>query len=418
MPDCQTPHSYTPVIKYTTVVILFSVTFLTISQLWSKTESISWTGRELQIIQSLSLAVLPEPADPGNRYVHDKNAIALGNRLFFDKRLSRNSTVSCASCHQPDNNFSDQRTVAMGQALGRRNTPSLQGVAYNHWFFWDGRKDSLWSQALSPLENPAEHDFSRTALIRLIINDQDYRQAYTEAFGTTGVIDAINVDSLNVDARPSGTLTQIKAWKALPTTQREPINRIFANIGKALAAYITTLKPQPGRFDDYVQALQNHTPDTQKTLSHSELRGLRLFINRKSGCINCHSGPLFSNQSFHNVGSGGKGDSGRAAVLSRVKLDDFNCLGKYSDAKPEQCRELIFMQTDRHQLWGSFKTPSLRNVSHTAPYFHDGRYATLTEVLDHYTKAKPADTHLPTIELSAQDKRDIIAFLKTLAAPP
>lgn len=391
---------------------LLLVVMMTAGYLWSDNRPTAWTEQELQVIQSLSLAVLPARTDQSNRYADNEDAIALGTRLFFDRRLSKNGTVSCAGCHKPDNYFSDQRIVAMGQDIGRRNTPSLLGVAYNNWFLWDGRKDSLWSQALSPLENPAEHDFSRTALVRLILGDQGYLKAYSDIFGSTADIAA---DSLPTDAHPSGTIAQIKAWKALPITQREQINRVFANTGKALAAYVTTLKPLAGRFDEYIHTQQNDHRNSQ-ILSNTELRGLRLFISKKSGCINCHSGPLFSNQSFHNIGSGGQGDSGRGAALSRVKLDPFNCLGKFSDAQPEQCQELRFMQTNRHQVWGSFKTPGLRNVSNTAPYFHDGRYATLTDVLDHYTNTTAGDTHLPEINLSVQDKQDIIAFLKTLAA--
>jgi cytochrome c peroxidase len=304
----------------------------------------------------------------------------------------------------------------MGQDIGRRNTPSLHGVAHNSWFFWDGRKDSLWSQALAPLENPAEHDFSRSALAKLILSDRNYYQAYTGLFSQP---ENLNPQTLPDDAQPSGSIAQIKTWKALPLSQRQQIDRIFANTGKALAAYVTTLKPLESRFDAYAQAMQNNANAGNSTLLHeNELRGLRLFISSKAGCINCHSGPLFTNQSFHNIGSGGEGDSGRAAALSSVKLDRFNCLGEYSDATTEQCRELRFMQTDRHQLWGSFKTPTLRNVSNTAPYFHDGRYKTLAEVLDHYTAAKSTETHLPAIELSTQDKLDLSAFLEVLTARP
>lgn len=372
----------------------------------------SWSSAELQTLQSLALSRLHAHQDHSNQYATDKAAIDFGTQLFFDQRLSRHSNISCASCHKPDQYFADRLTMSMGADIGRRNTPSLHGVTYNDWFFWDGRKDSLWAQALAPLENPAEHDFSRTAVTKLLLSDKNYYQTYKKIFGQPA---AMNPATLSIDAQPSGSIEQIKAWKALPIEQRRQVDRIFANTGKALAAYVSTLKPLTSRFDTYAAAVQSNTGNSD-LFRDDELRGLRLFISKKAGCINCHSGPLLTNQSFHNIGSGGPGDTGRAAAISRVKLDRFNCLGEYSDATAEQCRELRFMQTDRHQLLGSFKTPGLRNVSNTPPYFHDGRYQTLAEVLDHYTNAKPGATHLPAIELSTKDKQDLIAFLKTLAA--
>ncbi len=340
-----------------------------------------WTDAEKKLISSLALNNLKPVSDPSNRYENDATAIAFGTRLFFDQSLSRDGKVSCASCHKPQAFFNDQLVLAMGQDIGRRNTPSLHGIAYNDWFFWDGRKDSLWSQALAPLENQAEHGFSRTTLAKLIMSNPTYFTTYTKIFGEPGNLDP----------------------------------EIFANTGKAIAAYVATLKPLASRFDTYAQAIQDENRN-DKLLNPDELRGLRLFIGKKAGCINCHSGPLLTNQSFHNIGSGSKGDAGRAVAINKVRFDPFNCLGAYSDATEDQCEELRYMQRDGHQLWGSFKTPSLRNVSNTPPYFHDGRYKTLAEVIDHYTDSKPDKTHLPAVELTARDKLDLIAFLKTLSA--
>jgi len=371
-----------------------------------------WTDTELKTIKSLSLANLKPSSNSGNKYTDNKEAIALGTQLFFDKRLSKDGNISCATCHKPATFFSDELTLAMGRDIGRRNTPSLHGAAYNDWFLWDGRKDSLWSQALAPLENPAEHDFSRTAITKLILSNNAYLETYTKVFGQPS--DLAHQELPN-EAHPNGNIQQIKAWKSFSNVQRKQINQLFANTGKAIAAYVTTLKPLESRFDKYAQNINSQTQE-EELLKPDELRGLRLFINKKSGCIGCHSGPLLTNQSFHNIGTGGKGDSGRAAAISRIQLDPFNCLGKYSDAAEDQCQELRYMQRDRHQLWGNFKTPSLRNVANTPPYFHDGRYETLAAVIDHYTDTKAAETHLPAIELTAEDKLDLVAFLKTLSA--
>ncbi|MGB0846866.1 MAG: cytochrome-c peroxidase [Thiolinea sp.] len=361
----------------------------------------------------MSLNALQTKSDHSNQYAQNPSAAALGEKLFFDKRLSQNGEISCATCHHPDNYFTDGRIIALGQKVGKRNTPSLHGVAYNTWFFWDGRKDSLWSQALAPFENTAEHNFSRTNVAKLLFTDPTYNTLYTDVFGSNELPDLL---ALPDNAQPSGSITQIKAWKNIPTDHKRSINKLFTNTGKALAAFITTIQPLRTRFDDYVDAYNSGQHDN-KHLNDFELAGLRLFISPKAQCINCHFGPLFTNQSFHNVGTGRAGtDSGRAAALDKIRFDTFNCLGDYSDASDEQCNNLKFMQRDRHSLWGAFKTPTLRNVSNTAPYFHDGRSKTLAEVIDHYTQLEADKTHLQALELSAEEKQYLIAFLTALTS--
>ena len=122
-------------------------------------------------------------------------------------------------------------------------------------------------------------------------------------------------------------------------------------------------------------------------LNDSEQRGLKLFIGAESGCANCHSGPLFGNKEFHNIGTGIPAkDNGRSEVIESVIRDEFNCLGKYSDAKPDQCMELKYINRNKHSLSGAFKTSSLRGIKDTAPYMHDGRYTSLHEVMEHYDR--------------------------------
>ena len=141
-----------------------------------------WTQQELVSLRSL--AALPANAikDVSNRYLHNADAAALGQALFFDKRFSRNGQIACASCHQADKQFADGLSVAQALGTGSRNTPSLLGVAQQHWFFWDGRKDSLWSQALAPWENPLEHGFTRTEAVKLLATDAHYASQYQAVF--------------------------------------------------------------------------------------------------------------------------------------------------------------------------------------------------------------------------------------------
>lgn len=367
-----------------------------------------WTAAELATLQSLSLANLSPAIDSSNRFAQHPQALALGRELFFDRRLSRNGNIACATCHQPDKAFSDGKPVAIALATGTRNTPSLLGVAHQDWFFWDGRKDSLWSQALEPLENPAEHGLTRTEVVRLLLTDTHYRQQYQALLKNIPTADTLQ--QLPTAASPQGNLAQLQAWKQLPQAQREQIDAVFAATGKFLAAYVSSLSLAPSKLDTLAQQPAALTPN--------ESAGAKLFIG-KAQCILCHSGALLSNQTFQNIGTGILGkDSGRAAVLDTLRTDRFNCQGKHSDAPPESCTELQFLTRSRHAVNGAFKVPSLRNVAKTAPYFHDGRFATLEQVVDYYRQAAQPnaqdDNDLPLIQLSDTETQQLLAFLKIL----
>lgn len=357
----------------------------------------------LVVLLPLVLGAKPElPAasvtDPSNRFLHNPAAVTLGQQLFFDVRLSRNGQISCASCHQPDKAFTDGKTVAVGLAQGTRNTPTLLGVAQQDWFFWDGRKDSLWSQALESLENPAEHGLTRVEVVQRVLQQPQYRQQYAALLPT--LADVAQISGLP-PASPNGTLEQLQAWKQLPREVREQVDSLFAATGKFIATYVSSL-PLPKR------------PVPQ---SEAVIAGARLF-HGKAQCSLCHSGALFSNQTFQNIGTGSFGrDSGRAAVVDTVRHDRFNCLGHYSDAQPRDCSALRFLNRERHALVGAFKVPHLVALQQTAPYFHDGRAPTLQAVVEHYVEAaqhQPKENDLPPLELTAQEKQQLVRFLEAL----
>jgi cytochrome c peroxidase len=286
----------------------------------------------------------------------------------------------------------------------------LLGVAYGSWFFWDGRKDSLWSQALAPIESNVEHGFTRTACAFLI--SKNYRSEYEEIFGKMP-------DITNAVASPSTEdVVVLKTWVSMTPDKRDEVNRIYANMGKAIAAYVRTIVPGPSRFDRYAEALPNKDTGMAKSLSPEELNGLRLFIG-KAKCTNCHSGPLFSNGDFHNIGVPTPPkmpyDKGRVDGIRKVLSDEFNCLGRYSDAGPRDCAELRFLDTKIEKYDGAFKTPTLRNVAERAPYMHAGQFATLKEVLEFYRQSKSHE--LGHTELSDEDLRQLEAFLRSLSGP-
>jgi cytochrome c peroxidase len=156
-------------------------------------------------------------------------------------------------------------------------------------------------------------------------------------------------------------------------------------------------------------------------LTAEEIAGLKLFIG-KANCSTCHTGPRLTDDSFHNTGvptvAGLPEDLGRKTGAKQVTADPFNCLGKFSDAGPEVCSELLFMVKDGPQLTRAYKPPSLRGAATRPPYMHSGQFATLEEVVDHYSRAPAAPsggTELHPLDLSERERQQLIAFLKTLA---
>lgn len=378
-----------------------------------------WNEPQRAALRELWLGSLgPPPNDPSNRFADDPHAARLGARLFRDSRLSGDGRVACASCHDPARAFSDGLTLSKGATMGVRNTPSVLGAAHAPAFFWDGRRDSQWSQAITPIEGPTEMAGARTLVVALIAHK--YRADYESIFGQ---LPSIAPEYLRSAATPLGTSAQRAAWGELPSAARDAINRVFANVGKALAAYQRALVFEPSRFDRYVSRVldgQHYLAD--RLFSEDEQRGLELFIG-KANCTFCHRGALLTGHEFFSLGLpfGSPGpDPGRAEAFRQQREDPFNCLGPYSDAKAEACTEVRFLADDKLGFLASFKTPSLRNVSLTAPYMHAGQLKTLPEVIAHYAAAPsvpfPEHTDLQPLPLNDAERKQLVAFLQTLAS--
>jgi cytochrome c peroxidase len=375
-----------------------------------------WSNDELTRIQSLSLASLPAlKPDPSNRVADDPAAAALGKALFFDTRLSASGAISCASCHKPDRQFQDDLPVGHGMATGTRRTMPIAGTAYFPFLFWDGRKDSQWSQALGPLENPLEHGADRTMVVRLVM--AAYAPQYQALFGSVP-----SLSGAPEHAMPGQSGELAAAWNAMTADQQAAVNLVYANVGKSIAAFERTIEPQPTRFDAYAAALaSDDATKANGILTEAERNGLKLFIGQ-GNCVSCHNGPLLTDNAFHNLGLPGataSGDSGRSMAVATLKDDPFNCLGAFSDAKPSSCGELKFMESASPDLIGAFRSPSLRGVAQRAPFTHAGQFATLNDVLTHYNNAPAASfgkSELKPLGLSEAQLHDIEAFLKTLDA--
>lgn len=377
-----------------------------------------WSKEELGQLQQLSIASLPPlPQDPSNRVADDERAAELGQRLFFDQRLSSNGQVACASCHLPDKLFQDGTPLAKGVGTTDRRTMSIIGTAHSPWQFWDGRKDSQWSQALGPLESAVEHGGDRTQYVHLLA--QEYLADYEAIFGRMP-----DLAGLPRHAGPVADAKASAAWEVLTPAQRDTVSGVFANLGKAIAAYERRIEPGPSRFDTYVKAAaQGDAREMQASLSRDEIAGLKLFLG-KGQCLQCHSGPLFTNNEFHNTGvpaaRGLPADSGRLGGAKKVLQDEFNCLGRFSDAKPEQCGEIRFLADDSANQLRQFRVPSLRNVAERAPYMNAGQFASLREVVQHYNRAPAAPqghSELKPLGLSDREVDQLVAFLGTLSGP-
>ena len=288
--------------------------------------------------------------------------VALGERLFHEKRLSGNGTRSCASCHDRGHAFADSRTFSIGAEgkAGTRNAMPLFNLAWNGAFFWDGRAKTLREQVLMPIADAHEMNERPEHAVKKLAADPAYAAEFAKAFGSPGI-----------------------------TTDR---------LALALEQFLLTLISQNSKFDRAVRKVAE--------LAEDEKRGLQLFVTefdparglRGADCFHCHGGTLFTDYQFHNNGLRlEEADIGRMAVTGNAE--------------------------DR----GKFKAPSLRNIARTAPYMHDGRFTTLEEVIEHYSsdvqRSATLDPNLAKhpatgLQLTADEKRDLIAFLKTLTDEP
>lgn len=399
-----------------TGIALVIVAALALWAFWPRSQ---WTTEETELLSGLWIGSLPPlPPDPSNRYADDPRAAELGHKLFFDTRFSITGDVSCATCHQPELMFTDGLSLAEGVGTTDRKTMTVIGTAYSPWQFWDGRKDSQWAQALGPLESAVEHGGARTMYAHLIA--EHYRAEYETIFGP--LPDFSDRSRFPAMAGPVDDPAARSAWDAMTPEDQDAVTQVFVNVGKAIAAYERLLLPAPSRFDQYVEALLNQDRRALNTaLTEDEVAGLRLFIG-KAECIQCHNGPLFTNNDFHNTGvPTGQGlslDMGRASGVQALLNDEFNCLGRWSDAGEMDCVELRFLVSEGEELEGAFKPSTLRNIAETAPYMHAGQFATLEEVLRHYNQAPDSPvghTELEPLNLTDGEIVQLAAFLRALS---
>ena len=373
------------------VVVFFALFFskaVAAPELFTETERVFFNSHGPWTIDNTS--------DPSNIYSAKSSAIEFGRELFFDVRLSRYNNVSCASCHIPNNAFSDGRPTAVGAKLLDRNTIALANLKQQHWYGWAGQTDTLWGQSIRPLLNPKEMDMSTEILVARIRNNADLGISYKNIFGQSA--------SLHDE------------------------QTVLVNIAKALAAFQETITTPPTSFDNFYQAVKNGDQQGVRAYPQQALSGLKIFLG-KGRCSFCHFGPNFTNGEFHNIGishftATGDVDPGRTAGLAHYFDYPFNRNGRYSD-EGKASAELApgnFVKL-QHGNWGEFRVPSLRNVANTGPYMHNGSITTLREVVEYYSTINldrlhgKGETLLRPLPLSESEIDSLIAFLHTLSNP-
>ena len=337
----------------------------------------------------------PPPArrDPSNRVSGKREAILLGERLFFSPRLSGTGGILCASCHETWRSFSDGRPRAVGIAPVDRNTQSLANVRLNRWFGWDGANDTLWSQSIRPLLDPREMRSSPAHVAALVRGDPELSGFYERTF----------------DARP-------------PASDEA----LLVDVGKALAAYQETLASDRTPFDEFRDALARRDFEAASRYPVQARRGLRIFLG-KGACAGCHSGPNFSDGEFHRTGvasllQDGEADTGRQAGIRKLLAGRYNLLGAFNDDPSRATAGGTRAASAERDTVAAFRTPSLRDITLTAPYMHDGRAASLCGV----ALRPPADDvqdanaarESSRVQLSQDEAHDLVAFLETLTAAP
>lgn len=400
-------------------------------------------GGDLRVLAAAHSPLPAVPADPTNAYADNAAAATLGQMLYFDKSYSgalnhsadggngslglagEAGKVSCFSCHgsaSGDDNRSIPNNVSLGTDYGTRNALGVVNSSFYAWTNWGGRFDTQWSLPLAVAENRALMKSGRLDIAHLMF--EKYRAEYDAVFPTpldpslSG--DAGDASRFPLTGRPKQGMEPDGAWEAMAAGDRAIINRIYANYGKAIAAYMRKLVSRNAPFDRFMAGDDN-------AISASAKRGILVFLN-KGDCAGCHSGPNFSDDQFHAIGVPQTGprvpavDTGRFADLPALLGSPFNSAGAFSDKPDAGKLDGLVLSTG---MIGQFRTKSLRGLGASAPYMHSGQLATIEDVVEFYDQGGgpvpdggTKDARVRPLGLTTQEKADLAAFLRTLDGDP
>ena len=335
-------------------------------------DEIRFSESEIRAILAHGPWPAPITSDPTNRASGRRAAVELGERLFFDTRLSADGRFSCGSCHVPERNWTDNRVRGLAAAEVERNTPTLMNARLGRWYGWDGGADSLWSQSIRPILDRRELGASPRHVAQLMRKDEELSCRYRRTFGTP----------------PS------------PLDDEE----VLVNVGKILAAFQESFETPPTPFDGFRNALARGEPLKAGLYSEAAQRGLKIFVG-KGSCSSCHSGPNFTNGEFRN--NGFSTEAGRVEGFRVFRASRFNLASGYNDDPQKRTNPVQEPEA------GAFKVPTLRHLMLTAPYGHDGKRETLADVVRHYSEQ--GSEALPALKLSAAEQTDLVVFLESVS---
>lgn len=416
-----------------------------------------FTEEEWAALQQLSPDTLPlPPADVTNNYSDDPAAAALGQALFFTTIFSgrlldgdnngvggslgekgETGKVSCASCHLPEDAFTDTRSpsqqISLGSGWTRRRSPSLLDVGQAKLIMWDGRRDALFNQVFGPIESLVEMNSSRLFVAQQIF--AEFKDEYEAVFGPMPPMDDTErfppVSAESTGCTPAGQTPldycdgdihgypgDGAQYDSMSPSDQDAVTRVVANMGKAVAAYERKLACGSSRFDVWM-----HGDD--EAMSRSEQRGAQVFVG-PGNCDSCHSGPYMSDQAFHNVGLApgivasafiDSDDPGALIGLQAALEDPLNSHGIYSDGDDGRLPASVAAE-----LEGSFRTPTLRCVAQRPSFFHTGQALGLPPVVEFFNKGGDiggflGSSELVPLGLSQRERADLVAFLRALNGP-
>jgi cytochrome c peroxidase len=385
------------------------------------------------------------PPDPTNAYADNPTAATLGQRFYFDKAFAgpiaytpndlgaagETGKVSCASCHVTPwgtDTRSYPNNYSLGTGWSTRNSPPIANVGFYAWYYWDGRSDSLWQQALLAGENALQQASDRLRIAHVVYTKYkaDYEGVFGAAFGPLDArFDPADPSAFPPTGKPkSGAAAADGAWEAIPAADQAIITRVFVNWGKAIAAYERRVVSRNAPWDKFVAG-------DKAAISQDAVRGYKLFVG-KAYCVNCHSGPLFSDSKLHNIGvpsHGGVVDRGRYDTIVKAIGNKFRGDGAWSDDVAAGAARIAtqpdYVPPDGgvppDSDLGLFRTKHLRQISKTGPYMHNGSFQTLEDVMTLYNAGggdagvgvldKAFNAHVP---LSADELTWVVEFMKTL----
>jgi len=397
----------------------------------------------------------PPPEDPSNRVADDPAARAFGRRLFFDPSFSGTllegdndgtsptlgqrgefGKVSCAGCHVPETAFVDTRSphrqVSLAAQWTLRKTPTLLEVAFPPLYNWDGRRDSLWNQALGVVESNREFNSGRLFFAQQLY--RLHRDEYEAVFGdmpafddearfppltgeTTGCVEVTTLQGVSFRCR--GVPGDDADYDGMASEDQQLATIAAVNGSKAIAAYLRELRCGPSRFDAWLDG-------DDAALSASEIAGAKLFVGR-AGCVECHSGPRLTDDRFHNVGLSpalvavaiiDSDDRGAADGIAAALEDPLSTAGDFSDGDRGVLPEAVGAEHE-----GAFRTPTLRCAAQHPSFMHTGQFTSLSQVVEFFDRggdphgSYPGTNEISPLDLTDGEKADLVAFLKALDGP-